>query len=446
MEASDAKLSPEDRARIMTQSMAHFRNPSGADLIKRTEKFYEFIQSRAANGLWPYSRALEKPAGPHTTVSDTRAGPKEGINFASQDYLGLCRHPKIVEAGVEAMREFGSHSAGSAALMGNTRLSLALERDLGEMLSTEHVTLYPSGWAAGYGAIAAFVRPRDFIVMDYLCHACLQQGASAATPQVNHFIHNDADNLRDRLKSIRAKDTRNGIMVITEGLFAMESDSPDIGALQSACREYGATLLVDVANDLGALGPGGGGVLGLQGLIGKVDLVMGSFAKAFASNGGFLASHSPAAKQFAKYYSNPHMFSNAMSPVQAAVASEAIRIVRSAEGDELRRRLLATVDALRNGFAAKGITCLGSPSPVVLVPFSDDRLARLTARRVAESGVFVDLVEYPAVPVEHARLRLQAMASHEPAQAEEAVARIIAAQALAEQDLKLWRPPAGPRL
>jgi glycine C-acetyltransferase/8-amino-7-oxononanoate synthase len=331
-------------------------------------------------------------------------------------------------------------------LLGNTRLSLALERHLGELLAMEHVTLYPTGWAAGYGAIAAFVRPRDFIVMDYHCHACLQQGAAAATPQINHFIHNDAENLRDRLRSIRAKDTRNGIMVITEGLFAMESDAPDLGALQSACREHGATLLVDVANDLGALGPGGGGALALQGLIGKVDLVMGSFAKAFASNGGFLASHSPAAKQFAKYYSNPHMFSNAMSPVQAAVASEAIGIVRSPEGDDLRARLLATAGALRDGFAGNGITCLGSPSPIVLVPFTDDRLARLTARRVAESGVFVDLVEYPAVPVEQARLRLHAMATHEPAQAEEAVRRIIAAQALAEQDLKLWRPPTGPRL
>lgn len=440
MEASDANLSPEDRARIMTQSMAHFRNPSGADLLKRTERFYEFVMSRAEHGLWPYSRALEKAAGPNTTISDMAAAPREGINFASQDYLGLGRHPRIAEAGIAAMHEFGPHSAGSAALTGNTRLSLELEQALAGLLGMEHITLYPTGWAAGYGAIAAFVRPRDFIVMDYMCHACLQQGAAAATPQINHFIHNDAENLRDRLKSIRAKDARNGIMVITEGLFAMESDTPDLVAMQNACREFGATLLVDVANDLGALGPGGGGVLAAQALLGKVDLVMGSFAKCFASNGGFLASHSPAAKQFAKYYSNPHMFSNALSPVQAAVVSEAIRIARSAEGEDLRQRLLAAVHALRDGFAAQGLDCLGAPSPNVLVPFSDDRLARLTSRRVAQGGVFIDLVEYPAVPVDQARLRLQAMATHEPAQAEQAVRRIIAARALAEEDLKLWRP------
>src|SRR4029079_9982221 len=143
---------------------------------------------------------------------------------------------------------------------------------------------------------------------------------------------------------------------------------------------------------------------------------MVSFAKTFASNGGFLASHSPAAKQFAKYYGNPHMFSNALSPVQAAVASEAIRIVRSAEGDELRKRLLERVGTLRDSFAAQGIACMGIPSPTVLAPFGNDRLASLAAHRIADSGVFVNLVEYPAVPVDHARLSLKVMASHEGAQ------------------------------
>jgi glycine C-acetyltransferase len=442
VEASVAKLSPEDRARILNQSLAHFRNPSGADLIKRTERFNAFIQSRAEFGLWPYGRALERANGPLTTVSDISAATREGINFAAQDYLGLSRHSRVVDAGIEAMRQFGAHSAGSAVLLGNTKLSLELEQRVAELLGLEHVTLYPTGWAAGYGAIAAFVRPRDHVVMDYLCHACLQQGAASATPQIHHFIHNDAEDLTARLQSIRAKDARNGIMVITEGVFAMESDAPDLAAFQEACGTHGATLLVDVAHDLGAMGPGGGGMIAAQGLAGKIDLVMGSFAKTFASNGGFLASHSPAAKQFAKYYGNPHMFSNAVSPVQAAVASEAIRIVRSDEGERLRARLFERVNALRDGFAAEGILALGTPSPVVLVPVGNDKLANLATRRIAESGVFVNLVEYPAVPVDHARLSLQVMATHEAPQIAEAIARILRARRLAEEDLKLWRASA----
>ena len=440
VDASVAKLSPEDRARIMTQSVAHFRNPSGADLLKRTERFYEFVQSRAEFGLWPYSRALEEAAGPRATITDIGKETREGINFASQDYLGLSRHPQVVEAGIEAMREFGLHSGGSAVLAGNTKPSLRLEEQLGELLAMPHVTLYPTGWAAGYGAIAAFVRPRDTIVIDHQCHPCLQQGAAAATPQINHFIHNDAEDLEARLKGIRAKDTRNGIMVITEGLFSVDSEAPDLVAIQKACRENGATLLVGVAHDLGALGAGGGGTLAVQGLIGKVDLVMGSLGKTFASNGGFLAAHSPAVKQFAKHYGNPHVSSNAISPVQAAVASQAIGIARSAEGDALRARLLACVNALRDGFSAHGVSCPGAPSPIVLVPFGNDRLTRLAMRRIAEAGVFVNLVEYPAVPVDEGRLSLQAMATHEVAQAEEAVRHIIEARRLAEDDVKAWRP------
>jgi 7-keto-8-aminopelargonate synthetase-like enzyme len=161
-----------------------------------------------------------------------------------------------------------------------------------------------------------------------------------------------------------------------------------------------------------------------------------------ASNGGFLASRSPAAKQFAKYYGNPHMFSNAVSPVQAAVASQAIRIVRSAEGEALRARLIERVKLLRDGFAGQGIACIGTPSPIVLVPFGNDRLASLASRRIADSGVFVNLVEYPAVPVDHARLSLQVMATHEAPQIAQAVERIIEARRLAEEDLKLWRAPA----
>ena len=184
MESEISRLSVQDRKRLLTLSQAHFRNPSGSDLLKRTERFYDFLQRRAQFGLWPFSRSLERATGPHTEISDISGVKRRGINFGSHDYLGLNTHPRISEAAVEAIREYGPHSGGSAILIGNSRLSLQLEQAVGELLKMEHVTLYPTGWAAGYGAIAAFVRPRDHVVMDYLSHACLQQGAAGATSQV----------------------------------------------------------------------------------------------------------------------------------------------------------------------------------------------------------------------------------------------------------------------
>jgi glycine C-acetyltransferase/8-amino-7-oxononanoate synthase len=194
-----------------------------------------------------------------------------------------------------------------------------------------------------------------------------------------------------------------------------------------------------VAHDLGALGPGGGGTLAAQNMLGKVDLVMGSFSKTFASNGGFLACNNSAAKQYARYFGNPHMFSNALSPTQAAVVMAAIGIVRSDEGDRLRSRLLTAINALRDAFQEHGVNCIGLPSAIVPVPFHNDPLARLAARRIAESGVFVNLVEFPAVPVGGSRLRMQVMATHEPAQAREATARIMRARRQAEDDLRAWQ-------
>ena len=127
--------------------------------------------------------------------------------------------------------------------------------------------------------------------MDALAHSCLQTGAQASTQNVLLFRHLDVDHCRERLKAIRSRDPQGGIMVVTESLFSMNSDTPDIRAMQELAHEFGAILVVDVAHDLGCLGPKGRGHIGAQGMQGKVDLVMGSFSKTFGSNGGFVATN-----------------------------------------------------------------------------------------------------------------------------------------------------------
>jgi glycine C-acetyltransferase/8-amino-7-oxononanoate synthase len=192
------------------------------------------------------------------------------------------------------------------------------------------------------------------------------------------------------------------------------------------CREHEATLLVDVAHDLGQMGPSGTGQLGIQNVLGKVDLVMGSFSKTFASNGGFLATHSAAVKQFAKMYGNPHIFSNALSPVQTAVVRKALDIVRSTEGVVLRKQLLGIVTRLRSAFSIRGISCLGQPCAIVPVPIGDEKVARVAHRLLRRRNIAAIVCEYPAVATGAARFRLQVMASHGTSQAH------LVAQAIAE--------------
>ncbi|MGB6435707.1 MAG: aminotransferase class I/II-fold pyridoxal phosphate-dependent enzyme [Bradyrhizobium sp.] len=420
----------------LTGSMRDFRVPGGADLLGRTEGFYRWQDLRRQNGLWPFSRATED--GPKTVCAaqDDRGNKMQGVNFASQDYLSLSSHPEIMATAIETIERCGVHSAGSPALVGNTSHSVALERKIAEFLNMDHVVLYPTGWGAGFGVVKGLVRSADHIVMDMLAHSCLQEGANAATNNIHLFRHLDNDYCRNILAKIRAKDKENGILVITEGLFSMDSDTPSLLELQTLCHEYNATLVVDVAHDLGSLGKDGRGHIGMQNMLGKVDVVMGSFSKTFASNGGFVASKSRAVKEYLRFYSAPATFSNALSPVQAATVLKAFDIVDSFEGRVLRLELLANVMTLRRELSEAGLEYYGDPSAIVCVKMGSEGLARLVSRHLPELGLVANLVEFPAVPKGAARIRLQVMANHTEQNIADAVQILKTARVEAEQELE----------
>jgi 7-keto-8-aminopelargonate synthetase-like enzyme len=423
-------------ADALTGSMRDFRVPGGADLLGRTEGFFRWQDIRRQNGLWPFSRATED--GPKTVCAaqDDSGNKMRGVNFASQDYLSLSSHPAIKAAAIETIERCGVHSAGSPALVGNTSHSVALERGISEFVEMDHVVLYPTGWAAGFGVVKGLVRSADHVVMDMLAHSCLQEGAHAATNNVHLFRHLDNEYCRNILAKIRAKDAQNGILVVTEGLFSMDSDTPDLGALQALCHEYNATLVVDVAHDLGCLGKDGRGHIGMQDMLGKVDVVMGSFSKTFASNGGFVACKSRAVKEYLRFYSAPATFSNALSPAQAATILKAFEMVESVEGRVLRLELLANVISLRRELQQAGLDYYGDPSAIVCVKMGSEGLARLVSRRLPELGLIANLVEFPAVPKGAARIRMQVMASHTEKNIADAVTILKTAKTQAEHELE----------
>jgi 7-keto-8-aminopelargonate synthetase-like enzyme len=422
-------------------SLREYRTIEGADLLARVEGFYKWQDARRRDGYWPYGRSTETGPKSVCAIADDAGRKSEGVNFGSQDYLSLSNHPAIREAAHEAIDRYGVHSAGSAAFMGNTGHSIALEKKISEFLGMERVVLYPTGYAAGAGVIKGLVRSSDYVVMDALAHACLQDGAAAATKNVFLFRHLDMASVRRWLSQIRSKDTTNGILVVTEGLFSMDSDTPDIAAMQELSREFNATLMVDVAHDLGCLGDDGRGHIGMQKMVGKVDIVMGSFSKTFASNGGFVACPSRSVQQYLRYFSTPGTFSNALSPIQAAVALKAFDIVDSAEGRALRQSLMSNILALRAGLRSAGLEVYGDPSAIVAVKMGTEAAARLVSRQLTGLGLVANMVEYPAVPKGAARFRLQVMANHTALQIEAAVACMTAAREVAALELETILSP-----
>jgi glycine C-acetyltransferase len=420
-------------------SLREFRVLPGTDLLTRVEPFYEWQNLRWEFDLWPYAKSTATaPKTICTAMSDTGKA-ISGVNFASQDYLSLASHPHVKEAAVRAIGEYGVHSAGSAALLGNTKHSLELERVISDFMHGRQTVLYPTGWSAGFAAVQGFVRPDDHVVMDVLAHSCLQEGARAATQNIHYHGHLNVHALERRLQKIRAADTVNGIMVVTESLFSMHSDTPDVRALRMLCDEYKATLLVDCAHDLGCIGDDGLGHLGLQNMLDDVDIVVGSFSKTFAANGGFVGVKTRAGAEYLKYYSATQTFSNALSPVQAASVLAAFEIVRSAEGKERRQRLMNNILYLRAETKRLGLETLGDPSAIVPVRVGAEGLARIASRNLAALGAIANLVEYPAVPKGGARFRVQVMADHKTDEIDLFVKAMLEAMRAADMEFRSYR-------
>jgi len=391
---------------------ADFYDHENPNLLERAKPLDHWFGARAAAGLNPYCKSTHSRIA---TQIDARAiddREYRGVNFASQDYLSLASHPRITSAAKTAIDEMGVHSAGSVALMGLTQKTVELENRVAAFLGLADATVFPTGWGAGYGVIKTLVRPTDHVVIDVLAHACLQEGARNATANVHTFPHISTVGVARRLARIRETDKKSGILVVTETVFSMDSDVPDIAALKAVCRHYGATLLVDVAHDLGAIGPTGRGYLELQGAVGVPDIVMGSFSKTFASNGGFVATNATSLKSALRYGCGPLTFTNSLSPVQAAVVLECFDVIESAEGAERRTRLMENVHSMREGLADAGFEVLGQPSAIVPVTLGDSGTSRKMTKYALEHGAIVNLVEYPAVARNGCRWRIQIMADH----------------------------------
>jgi glycine C-acetyltransferase len=413
----------------LTGSLREYRNPTGRDLLKRVEDFHAWQDLRRQHGLWPYSKSTEEAPGRVCAAKDDAGRPFRGVNFASQDYLSLAQHPAIKEAAIQAVKDYGVHSAGSAAFLGNTRYFLSLQREISDFLKMGETILYPTGWAAGYGVIRGLVRAEDHVVMDGLAHNCLQDGAIAATQNIHLHSHLNLEAVRRHLKRIRARDKENAILVVTEGLFSMDSDTPDIAAMQALAHEYDAALLVDVAHDFGNIGQDGTGHIGLQNMLGKVDLVIGAFSKTFASNGGFVACNSKAVREYLRYFGSSGTFSNALSPIQSAIVLKALEIIRADEGVELRRSLMKNVLYLRQRLMEIGFEVIGNPSAIVSAKIGDEAWARLLSARLPALGIVANLVEFPAVAKGSARFRFQVMAKHTSTDIDTLVSRLETAVA-----------------
>ncbi|MBG0563693.1 aminotransferase class I/II-fold pyridoxal phosphate-dependent enzyme [Actinoplanes aureus] len=354
-----------------------------------------------AHGVDAYFRSTATRTGDSHAVIDGRTVMLAGSN----DYLGLSTHPAVVEAAVTATRRLGTSVGGSRALTGTLDLHGELEERLATFLGQEAAVVTTTGFQANL-ALSALLGRSDVAFLDARVHASLIEAARLGWGRVRRYRHLDVAHLRELLAAAPAG---SGRLVVTDGMFSMDGDVADLRALREAADEYGAKLVVDAAHDMGVLGSRGAGLAEHCGVEDRVDLITGTFSKAFGSIGGVLAG--PASNvRYLRYNARPILFSAALPPASAAAALAALTVIETEP--ERRTRTLDLAEGLHNGLRALGFDTRPSATPIVPVRFPDLAAAGAFWAGLFRAGVFTNLVAAPAIPA-GAMLRLTLTANHD---------------------------------
>ncbi|MEY4242903.1 MAG: hypothetical protein RLZZ245_488 [Verrucomicrobiota bacterium] len=357
------------------------------------------LRQLAAAGLLRTPRPLESAAGTRVV----REG-RELWNFASNDYLGLARHPEIEAALVEGVQRFGAGSAASRLVAGTLPPHVLLENALAEAKQAEAALTFSSGFAAALGVVPAIVGKSDFVFLDKLSHACLVDGARLSGATLRVFPHNDLRKLRALLESTRAKAPTARILVATESVFSMDGDVCPLREILELTESYAALLLLDEAHGFGVLGEHGMGLAEQEGLQGRVTFQMGTLSKAAGLSGAYLA----ASRDWIDWLMNrarSFIYSTAPPPALAHAGLASLALIRSGAGRDLRARLQENIARLAP-----------SQTPIIPLQLGTNEAALAASAALEQAGFMVPAIRYPTVPRGTARLRISVSATH-PVQA-----------------------------
>jgi 8-amino-7-oxononanoate synthase len=326
---------------------------------------------------------------------------KEFLDFSSNDYLGLSRHPLLIERASAWVVEMGAGAGASRLVTGTSGAHLALEAKIAAFKGTEAALLFASGWQANAAVIPALVKaaPGAAIFTDRLIHASLHHGCAAAGARQIRFRHNDLDDLEALLIS-KGKDSPARI-IVTESVFSMDGDTVDLLRLAALARTHDAFLFVDEAHATGVLGPGGAGLSAT--VPGSVDLVMGTFSKALGGFGAYVAG----SRLLCDYLVNTcggFIFSTAPPPAVLGAIDAALDLVPAMDAE--RRHLADLAERLRLGLRQLGLETGPSTTQIVPAIVGDAREAVELSRKLADRGIVAAAIRPPTVPNGTSRLRL----------------------------------------
>ena len=346
---------------------------------------------------------------------------KEVINLASNNYLGLANHPKMIEASLAATRTLGVGSGAVRTIAGTMRIHMELEEKIARFKNVEACVVFQSGFAANAGTVSAILGKEDFILSDELNHASIIDGARLSRAKIKVFRHKDVAHCEELLREVANEQGRK--LVITDGVFSMDGDIGPVDELAALAEKYGAIMMVDDAHASGVLGRNGRGSIDHFGVHGRVDVQVGTLSKAIGALGGYVCGTRDLI-DYLYHRARPFLFSTSHPPSVAASCIAAFDILEQ-EPERIERLWENTryfqSELKRAGFNIGGVNTPATETPITPVIVGEGRAAMEFSRALFEEGVMGTGIAFPTVPEGKARIRLILTSEHTRAQLDRAL-------------------------
>jgi glycine C-acetyltransferase len=346
---------------------------------------------------------------------------KQVINLASNNYLGLANHPKLIEAALKATREFGVGSGAVRTIAGTMKIHMELEEKIARFKNVEACVVFQSGFAANAGTVSAILGKEDFILSDELNHASIIDGARLSRAKIKVFRHKDVAHCEELLQEIANEPGHK--LVITDGVFSMDGDIGPVDKLGALSEKYGAIMMVDDAHASGVLGRNGRGSIDHFGMHGRVGVQVGTLSKAIGALGGYVCG-SRDLIDYLYHRARPFLFSTSHPPSVAASCIAAFDILEQ-EPERIERLWDNTRyfqgELRRIGFNVGGVNTPATETPITPIILGEGRVTMDFSRALFDEGVMGTGIAFPTVPEGKARIRLILTSEHTKAQLDQAL-------------------------
>ena len=366
------------------------------------EYFAQICEGIERDGLKKNEKIITTPQGANVGLSDGR----RVINMCANNYLGLANNPDVIEAAKKSYDQYGYGLSSVRFICGTQELHKKLEGKVSQFLGTEDTILYSSCFDANGGLFETLLTDQDAVISDELNHASIIDGIRLCKAARYRYKNNDMQDLRAKLEEAKGARIK---MIATDGVFSMDGTVADLKSICDLADEYGALVMVDDSHSTGFMGAHGRGTAEHCGVLGRVDVITGTFGKALGGASGGFTSGRKEIIDLLRQRSRPYLFSNTLAP---AVAAGSLKVLELIENDTSRRdKLFANTKFFTEKIKEIGLDVKDGGTPIIPVMLYDEHKAVEMAKRMMEKGVYVVAFSYPVVPKGRARIRTQISAA-----------------------------------